>query len=238
MFKFKTEAELAEKLIAWLEKERWEIFKEVIYGHGYDRADIIAKRDGILWGIECKLTLNDSVLDQAYYLGHYTHLVSVAVPEPKSRNYRLSRVKNDFIRQNGIGLIYVDDHGDHRFNIDPKYSRTVNRRFWWLKDMKNLRDNKLTEYHKLVSASVNNGVYITDFLQTNIKIVDYIIKNGPCSVSEAMKGIDHHYSSNSSAYSGIGRAANFGYLKGIEYKNGLLNVKYGIYIGKDIFILV
>lgn len=243
MVKFKNEEELAVKLIEWLEKEGWEVFKEVEYWYG--RADIIAKRDNILWGIECKCTLNDGVLDQADNLKNFVHLVSVAVPVPKSWKYTLSNVKRTFLDNNGIGLLHVDPasctySSPIRVRIDSKYQRTfgkfyrdANNRKEFLERIDQMRGG-LTKYHKLITASAQHGKYITTFTETNIKMVEYVLKHGPTKLSEIVRDIDHHYSNDISARNGLGRGINWGYIKGLEYKNSLVCVKCGIIQVADI----
>jgi Holliday junction resolvase len=52
------EEALAEKVIAWLEADNWDVYQEVRPWPTYARAiDIVAVKPGMIWAIECKTSL-------------------------------------------------------------------------------------------------------------------------------------------------------------------------------------
>jgi hypothetical protein len=93
----KNENELAKAVIEWLRADSWEVFEEVApYGAGGPRADIVARRNKIIWIIETKRQFNLEVLEQASNWRFYGHFVSLAVWKPKKNISIIERICRKF----------------------------------------------------------------------------------------------------------------------------------------------
>lgn len=100
----KSENQLARILIEWLDRDGWEVFEEVApWGNGGRRADVVARRGGVIWVIECKKQFNLELLEQATGWIHYAHFVSLAVWHPNS----LTQIIETVCRKFGVGLLLV-----------------------------------------------------------------------------------------------------------------------------------
>lgn len=82
------EATLAAAVVQWLEASGWDVYQEVLLrlpGMPADRvADIIAVKDGQVWGVECKVSLTLPLLFQAAALP--TSRASIAIPRNMIRD--------------------------------------------------------------------------------------------------------------------------------------------------------
>lgn len=108
-----TEADLAARLVAWLEAAGWDVYQEVECWGGL--ADIVAVRDRRAWLIECKLVMGFDVVAQADRHIGTAHYVSVAVPRRRSYSgARGRRLARDLLRWRGIGLLELParDYGE------------------------------------------------------------------------------------------------------------------------------
>ena len=104
---FKSEAEVAAKVIEWLEGHGWETYKEVdLSGGGV--ADIVATKDKVIWIVETKTTLSTKLASQAYDRLPYAHYVSIASPRARNQD---DRVIDFYCRTHGIGRIEVGHWG-------------------------------------------------------------------------------------------------------------------------------
>lgn len=75
---WKTEAEMAAALVAWLRADGFKVYQEVMCGW---LADIVAEKDKKTWVIEAKLSLNLKVLEQGARWLTYADRVSIATPQ-------------------------------------------------------------------------------------------------------------------------------------------------------------
>jgi len=91
---------MAAALVTWLQQDQWEVFQEVSAPPGI--ADVVARKDGILWVIECKLAAGFDVLGQTLRWRGYANKVSAAVPSQDSK-----RVMAQVCRAMGVGLLTV-----------------------------------------------------------------------------------------------------------------------------------
>jgi hypothetical protein len=180
MSNFKTESDLAKKLIPMLSEWGWEIYQEVV-GYG-GRCDIVAKREKLLWAIECKLTLSLALIEQANNWRWQAHYVSIACP----------RFPGNFVRQllshYGIGAFYFQGE-------DPEEAQRphLNRKITPL---------KLYEEQKYYcEAGSASGGHFTKFKRTKNAMIQHVKKYPGIHFDQLLKEIDHHYSTLGTAKS-------------------------------------
>jgi len=184
-----TEQDLAKKVVTTLRDVGWEIYQEVETGFG--RADIIARNKKITWVIECKMSFSISVIEQAWnhVRANHAHYVSVAVPQGKTGWFA-----KDICEKYGIGVLRVNMKGGEHGIIDESAKPRLNRK---AKTMRLHRQQKT-----YCAAGSAKGGHWTPFKDTREKLVG-LVKKMPKGIEfqEAIKKIDHHYSSFSSAKS-------------------------------------
>lgn len=124
------ESDLGAQLALWLERQDWSVYPEAQLKTRGPRADIIATQSPLVWCIEIKQTVSLQLLEQAYrWLELGALQVSIAVPEITRRkagkHYWHSRVVDDFLRQHGIGLLFIGENISqpikpkiHRYNYE------------------------------------------------------------------------------------------------------------------------
>ncbi|MFH1984820.1 MAG: hypothetical protein ABIL58_23510 [Pseudomonadota bacterium] len=179
------ETDLAATVVTWLGDQHWDVYQEVERDGAI--ADIVAAMGPLRWVVECKKTLSLCLLEQAFRWIHRAHFVSIAVPQvfaaPKGRG--AARI---FCNQNGIGMIAVGPHGIKVYR-PPAMSRAAAVSGW-----------RLCEQHKTFSpAGTASGVRWTPFASTCCQLRNLLVDRPGLALSEAMKGIDHHYASDATA---------------------------------------
>ncbi len=210
------ETEIAKPVTEWLRDSKWEVYQEVEShpGGAGKRADIVAKMDSVLWAIEVKNSFSLKVLEQAMNWTKYAHCVSIAVPKKKGkwRSYKSSR--RDFeahlCKHFGIGLIEINVRKNFEIKetIQPKFRRKV-----LYKKLRAL----LKEEHKTWAEAGNaKGGYYTPFKATVRDLVMFVSDHKGCSMSELVKGVTHHYKTNSTARSCISKYILDGIIDEIE----------------------
>lgn len=181
-----TEQDLAAHVVAMLHEMGWEVFQEVETGYG--RADIVARRDKIIWVVECKMSFGLSVIEQAwnYIRGGQAHYVSVAVPYGGRKGFC-----RDVCRRYGIGVLTVNmkwNVPDVKEEARPSFNRKAS-------------GITLKEEHKTwCKAGSACGGHYTPFKGTVQSLVSLVTRHPEgLQFSEAIKKIDHHYSSFATA---------------------------------------
>jgi len=100
---FKTEQEMAQRVVEWLKTQGYQVFEEVAVEGSTKRLDIAALRgDGKLWAISCKLTDKKGVLKQANWWRKHSNLTTIMMTV--KCNIHLQRA----CRITGLGLIRVE----------------------------------------------------------------------------------------------------------------------------------
>lgn len=181
------ETEIAARVISWLESQHWEVYQEVAYNGRV--ADIVATSGYLTWVIECKKSLSLALLDQALMWKRFgsANYISVAVPYKVRRG---SHAAEWFLRQNGIGLITVREHDGTYQEIPASLYRKA---FSSLR--KSLNDRQKT----YAPAGNADGRYWTPFQETCRVLKRFVDENPGACLKDAINGIRHHYSSDSTA---------------------------------------
>jgi|GEM_PF-2473989 len=190
------ETDLARLVAAWLMAEGWEVYPEVQLGYGSPRADLVALRRDIAvsWVICCKMSLGFAVIEQAAYWLADANWVSVAVPRPKTVRYkhigpRIGWVAKRCLRNEGIGLICADAQG----NIDERISPRLNRRA-----LNRLHRGCRPEHQQMGVAGSKHHFY-TPFQVTRLAAERFVGDHPQCTIKELVAGLDHHWSTDSTA---------------------------------------
>lgn len=153
MAKFKSEAELASKLVVWLRSGGWETYHEVdVYGAD-GRFDIVAVRAGVVWIIETKNVLNAEVVLQGKKRLPYAHLVSVATPMVVDEWRTATEVFDHYCKYHGVGRLVVNGGGEV-FVKFPGRTLRYNRGARGVKV--GLLKASLTEDHKVLVPGVKS----------------------------------------------------------------------------------
>jgi hypothetical protein len=189
-----TESDYAATVVGYFESQGYEVFKEVGYGGGSNRADIYCKRGDDTVAVEVKLRLNLTVIDQAFYWRNRSNFSYVAVPYAEYRNLPIAQA---ICESFGIGLILIGYGGckilvDATRNSEPKSTPC------------------LYEEQKSSVAGNADGDFVTPFKITATRLVGYVQERGPVQISEAVKSIEHHYSNDKSAVSGLRKMIDWG----------------------------
>jgi hypothetical protein len=216
-----SEADLAKKVIAWLEGQGWETFKEVEIARG-GRADIVAKRGDITWIIETKTSMSVDLLVQCRDRIGKAYYVSAAVPRrgPTGKRILMNPVHEHWLRYYGIGVLSVEMYSDYGI---PVYETTAPSLFRYHKNLKGMRSlrSSLNEFHKATEAGKVGVDYFTPYKFTIHQIKEYLKKHGPTKLKDLIKEINHHYASDAGARSTLAKWIGIGEVKGIEMRDGL-----------------
>ena len=209
----KKETELGPHLVSWLIDLGWEVYQEVGLGTGMGIVDVVAQHGPILWAIEMKLTVNMTLLDQAYNRKSYFHRTSIFVPNSgMRRGFKARRLGELFCRQNGIGVIYldmksqVDGYTPLREDVAPRMNR---------RPLKNYIT--LCEYQKTYAKAGNaEGRRWTPFKQTCEAVREFVKGHEGATLKEMVDGIEHHYASPASARSTLPKWIDDGKVPGVR----------------------
>ena len=208
----KTESDLAEVVVNWLQDLRWEIYQEVQF-YAYGRiADIVAVQNNLVWIVETKKTMTLAVIEQAEYWKGNAHYVSIAVPYAnwtnKGRSFAYTVCKKF-----GVGAfivsepttytpIYVIEKQKPQFNRYAKTERVF---------------ETLSEEHKTFAKAGNpDNKRWTPFQKTSKAVVEEVCKNPGLTLKELIDRVDTHYSSTSTAKTCIAKYIRDGIIKGLR----------------------
>ncbi len=201
----KSEAELAEKVVDFLQDQGWEIYQEVKVKYSGGIADIVAVRGPIVWIVECKLNYGLPVIYQARNWVGKVHYVSVAVLP--SRNF--STILDEYCRWKGIGRIQV-----RSIPIIEVQARLTRRPVQAKAIMADLCEEQKT----FAKAGNNNSRFYSPYQRTCDQIRKVVKLRPGISLKELVSSIDHHYASIASARGSISFWAQKGKISGIEAK--------------------
>lgn len=194
-----SETDIAKKVVAWLQEQRWDVYQEVQFRQYGPVADIAAVQNGKLWIIECKTALTFTVLEQAR--AWRAHFRSVAVPEARNMRGRnlAYEIAHRYLR---LGVIEVPHDGVGSF-VDAEMPAPLMREFH--KFAKEMIGRLREEQKGYAPAGSKNGGHYTPYRATMDRVRDFIAKNPGCTLREIMDWLDHqhHYSSDQTARQSI-----------------------------------
>ena len=191
------ETDLYEPVKGWLEERGYEVYPEVTFGYGANRADIVAIHDKkIITVVEMKTALSLELIAQAVAWKGYAHYRYVAVPKPQDFNwYALNLLERE-----GIGLITVNFKG-YGITVDPQSSayhatrypqpqldRRINTKFL----------DSVSPLHQTIGieGGHNGGGYLTPYKKTIMGVREYLERRlGRWStMDDILKHCGTHYS--------------------------------------------
>lgn len=199
------ESELADIVIKQYKKDGYEIYSEVIHKPKSKRADIIATKNGEYIVIETKMGLNLKLIEQAYFWKDKVNKSYICIPSKRKMN----RFALMLCRDLGIGVIIY-----RKKELIYLMESTI---------CDNPDLPKLYEQQKESISGSNQGGYVTPFRLTREKLVKYVtdIEENKCSLLSAIKNIDHHYKSDSSAKNALSKMIDTGVISELNtFKNG------------------
>ena len=202
--KFKSEAELAERVVAYLEDQKWEVYQEVEIRRHSGVADIVAVQNKLVWIIECKLLFGLKVISQAFGWKNVANFVSVAVPSVRSNGFG-DLVLNKF----GIGRLIVKD-----YEIYEGRSADFNR-----KASRDMILKALKPEHKVYAKAGNNhGHRWTPFKQTCNNVLNKVRTNPGICLKDLIGSIETHYGSHTTAKQCLRMWIESGHVPGVCLK--------------------
>jgi len=205
------EEDLAAVVVAWLRERGWEVFQEVqVYPLG-PVADIVARKDGLYWLIEVKVSLGFKVMAQALRWNHRAHMVSVAVPSTGEGSGDARAVAARCLKRDGIGLLEISGRmGKVWVVVEPAQipDAEVFRKYL---------DDVLSDGHKTYAPAGNaRGRRWSPFQATCMDLRRYVEANPGCLALDAVQAIEHHYSSDRAAASVLHKWAALGKVEGVR----------------------
>ncbi len=201
------EVDLAEKVIAWLESEGWDVYQEV------DEIDIVAVRGSLVWVIECKTVMGFEVLEQGISHRASAHGSWIATP-PRKRNRNFAE---SVCKSFGLGWIVVSNFGEVTTRVHPYFNRKARTA--------PLRKMLRPEHKTFAKAGSPTGKRWTPFKETCRNLSALVNLNPGVPMREAMKSIKHHYKNDSSAMRSLSELIQKGIVPGVRAEhdvNGVL----------------
>ena len=185
-----TEVELARQVVAFLEREGFEVYQEVQLEFGGRTADIVAlDSNRRVMIVEVKRTLGLSVMEQAdgWTRRNLAHWVCVAAPHSNAR----SRLFADQICMDyGWGLIEVGQDAS-RMTSPPRFRRRA--------EASRVLDALTPEHQTYAEAGNADGRRWTPFQATCAAMRDFVRRRPGSTMREVVGGIRHHYATDASA---------------------------------------
>lgn len=203
--RFTSEAELAEKVVAWLEADQWDVYQEVQLQASGRVADIVATRGPLAMIVECKLSSGLDVLEQLREWEGDAHYIIAATPRSSNRIFDI--VLDRF----GYGRLVVDDfYGVVQHRYGPLWRRPPG--------VHRLRKTLTPEHKTFAKAGNAQCSRFTPYQSTCKKLLEIVTANPGIQMKqiiEKLKGI-HHYASDSSARGSLLKWARAGAIKGVR----------------------
>ena len=190
--KFATETELCERLCEWLVAKGWELYFEVDFG---TIADIVARKDDLLWVIECKLTCSLDLIAQGIGRKPYADFVSIAFPERRTRwgGWVAVRAALSYAGVGALEVIPESTFGGGMIvkrKLDPVCQHRISDRLF----------DALNERQKTYAKPGNSdGARWSPYKNTCEQLLELVKGNEGIALKAAVEKIKHHYSSKASA---------------------------------------
>jgi len=191
------ETDLAEKVILWLQDQRWDVYQEVTMTGG-SCADIVAVQGKIVWIIECKMSASLSVVEQAYRWSRTANYVSVAVPKP---SFFFEKVCRKF----GIGVLSARREVNEI--VSPKLIRISTEKY---------RSKLLPEHKTYAKAGNADGRRWSPFKNTCLNILNSVRRSPGICMKDLIASTDHHYHTPSTARQCLVKFIEAGIVPGVK----------------------
>lgn len=181
----------------------WDVYPEVAINRGGARADLVARRDNLIWAIETKMGLNAAVCWQARQWIGWAHFVSVVTPYLHRGGGNVYRY---FLIGHGIGWYTVRRHDFYRniglqIDIEAAVDGRMILRRQDLAHMRYMRDALHPDMKRYKPGT--SGSFSSPWRRTMNEAVAFIKKNPGATLKSIVSGIAHHYHNDVSARSAL-----------------------------------
>jgi hypothetical protein len=204
--KFKSETDLAKKVIQWLEADKWDVYQEVQVRGGGNCADIIAQRGALVIIIECKLSAGMDVLSQLMEWEGYAHYILAAVPH-SGPMFKL------ILKKFGFGVIPVCARdGIYHWSLGD-----MRRKPYGIEDTR----KSLIPIRKTFAEAGNNwGARWSPYQQTCHCLLEIVQKEPGITLKSAIALLSgkHHYANDQSARGSLLKWGLEGSVKGVRFE--------------------
>ncbi len=208
-----SEADLAEKIINFLERLSWISYKEVsIKGKGggirSDSYFIRKEGDEIVetMSLETKLNFSLKVIEQADKWKSHSSRCYICIPAPKRNQRKTFQFGIKVCKQLNIGIFEVNMSNG---SVNELNTPTAS---------KNYKLPPLYEQQRSSIAGNDKGSFITAFKVTVINLDEYMQDKNDVELKILVSNIKHHYKNEKSAISTIQKYINDGIIKGYSIK--------------------
>ncbi len=211
---WESEAEMAARLVAWLEHSGYDVYQEVEYLAGI--ADVVAVKNKQILVVECKLQFSFHVVEQASNWKTYADFVAVGLPSyywgdssyrsrrnasyPPGWSYGFRSCFRDNIGVMLIGkeqamadAVYMP-HGlpprTHVVDAAPMVALPSSARERFLGILR-------PEHKTYAKAGSPTGRRWSPFKETCENLRKYVVEHPGCSIKDAAMVVKHHYKKSS-----------------------------------------
>lgn len=200
-----SETDLARPVVEWLRHWQWDVWQEIQFSAGEERADICAVRHGLLWVVEAKSSLTIDVIAQAYrWPVHYRSIAVPAATNDRGR-YFAYHVCKTF----GVGILLVSDsvlyHSDTSWEYVTEHTpaQLLRSSHSTAKEYIRQLEGLPRDYAPAGSGSGSGHRAYTSFRGTMDRVKAYILKHQGCTITDIITQVEHHYHTPASARSAI-----------------------------------
>ncbi len=229
-----SEVELAKKIIEWLELNGWEVFQEVRKEQGQPTADIVARKENIVWVIETKTSFTLDVMEQADYWVGKANQVSIGIPSGVTKGWKDHEFRTKVCELLGIGILIFEHEPDTRYRSFPD---RVREKLEPPKADKCLYDwdKILKPEHKTYceAGSTTSKHRFTPFRHTVDQLIVVVREQPGIVLKEAIGLIKHHYKKDTTAISCLANFINEGVIKEIEFIYDLRSNTNKLYLKEE-----
>lgn len=203
-----TEADVAARVITYLDGIGCDVYQEVTLPRSSDIADIVAVHADEVWVVETKTSWSLDLLDQCANRRRYAHRVFAGVPLRRGFQGRAC-----LAAELKIGSIAV--------KLDRRTGEAVEARGYQqgpllggpLADQ--LRASLRPQHKTRAPAGTSGGGRFTPYVATCEALREIVEKEPGITLPEAVSKITHHYSSRASAISSLAKWIERGKVPGV-----------------------
>lgn len=207
-----TEQQAAALVVDYLTDLGLDVYQEVSFGFAREVADIVAIRGREVWIVEVKSSWSLELLEQLRVHQRHGHAHRIFAAVPQSRT---DRERQRLFRDCGFGSICIrKDHGEdwgRQTQVEAMAPRLTSHPI--PETLALLDEGHKT--HAKAGAPCAKGRW-SPFRRTADALAEVVKKNPGICMKEAMKQIDHHYSSDSCARASMATWAKAGKVPGVK----------------------
>jgi hypothetical protein len=216
----RSEVELGRPVIAWLERDGWDVYQEVQRSYGGAVADIVAKKGDLVAVVELKKSLTFDLLAQAHdwVRRGLAHHVFAAVPNARASDGR--RMAERVFEDHGIGVLEVLETSYaeqlRQGTIADRVKTAVISKLLDAPHAADMRDKLRPEHKTHAAAGSARGGHYTEFKGTCERLRAFVEQNKGTTLNLAIANIVHHYSSTKSARAHLSQLIGKGIINGVR----------------------